>query len=97
MHQVTVQKQDENQTVIASGVNPGERVVTTGFVQLTDGKAVTIGSDNAAGAAPTAAPGQGQGQRANGQRGPRGDGQRGDGQRGPRGDGNGRRAPAGAQ
>jgi multidrug efflux system membrane fusion protein len=97
MHQVTVQKQDENQTVIASGVNSGERVVTTGFVQLTDGKAVTIGSDNAAGAAPTAAPGQGQGQRANGQRGPRGDGQRGDGQRGPRGDGNGRRAPAGAQ
>jgi len=40
---VTVQKQDETQAVIASGVAPPARVVTTGFVQLTDGKQVRIG------------------------------------------------------
>ena len=32
------EKQDEHQAVIASGVEPPARVVTTGFVQLTDGK-----------------------------------------------------------
>ncbi len=46
MRAITVQKQDENQAVIASGVNPSDRVVTTGFVQLTDGKAVSVGGDN---------------------------------------------------
>jgi multidrug efflux system membrane fusion protein len=55
MRPISVRKQDETQTVVASGVAPGDRVVTTGFVQLTDGKAVTIGSNTpapAAGAAP---------------------------------------------
>jgi multidrug efflux system membrane fusion protein len=93
MRAVTVQKQDENQTVIASGLNPGDRVVTTGFVQLTDGKAVSIGSDAAQGASPAGTPAQpGASGQWQGQRGPRGDGQR-----GPRGDGGGRRGPAGAQ
>ncbi len=93
MRAITVQKQDENQAVIASGVNPSDRVVTTGFVQLTDGKAVTVGSDTADGEPAQAAPaqpgasGQWQGQ----------GGQRGEGQRGPRGDGGGRRGPAGVQ
>jgi multidrug efflux system membrane fusion protein len=93
MRTIAVQKQDENQTGIASGINPGDRVVTTGFVQLTDGKAVSIGSDTAQGAPPAAAPaqpgasGQWQGQR----------GARGDGQRGQRGDGGGRRGTPGAQ
>ena len=82
MRTIRVQKQDENQTVIASGVTTGERVVTTGFVQLTDGKAVTVSSDN-----PTDAPQPGV---APAQR------QRGDGQR-PRGNGGGRRGTAGAQ
>ena len=43
MHLVKVAKQDENQAVISSGVVPPARVVTTGFVQLTDGKQVRIG------------------------------------------------------
>jgi multidrug efflux system membrane fusion protein len=87
MRPIRVQKQDENQTVIASGVTPGERVVTTGFVQLTDGKAVTVGSGSRDGSQPGAAPAQR----------PRGEGQRGEGQRGQRGDGGGRRGPPGAQ
>jgi multidrug efflux system membrane fusion protein len=87
MHPIIVRKQDETQTVIASGVNPGERVVTTGFVQLTDGKPVTIGSDT-----PAAAPEQGQRPRGNGERRPPGNGER-----RQRGDGGGRRAPAASQ
>jgi multidrug efflux system membrane fusion protein len=43
---VKVERQSENQTVIASGLAPPQRVVTTGFVRLTDGAAVTIGSNN---------------------------------------------------
>ena len=52
LHLVKVQKQDEHQAVIASGVEPPTRVVTTGFVQLTDGKAVKIGGGQGAGARP---------------------------------------------
>jgi multidrug efflux system membrane fusion protein len=40
---VTVAQQDEIQTVIASGIDHGERVITTGFSQLTDGAKITIG------------------------------------------------------
>jgi membrane fusion protein, multidrug efflux system len=83
MHPINVRKQDETQTVVASGVQTGERVVTTGFVQLTDGKAVTLGSDSPA---PAAAAGE----RA------RGNGARGNGER-RRGEGGGRPRPAGAQ
>jgi multidrug efflux system membrane fusion protein len=54
MRPIVVQKQDENQTVVKSGLAAGERVVTTGFVRLTDGSKVTIGSDNGA-PAPAAA------------------------------------------
>jgi multidrug efflux system membrane fusion protein len=56
---ITVQKQDETQTVISSGVTAPERVVTTGFVRLTDGAKVTISS----GATPAAAPAAGARQR----------------------------------
>ncbi|AXK81818.1 efflux RND transporter periplasmic adaptor subunit [Pseudolabrys taiwanensis] len=53
MRPVQVRMQDENQTVIANGVTPGERVVTTGFARLTDGAKVAVSSGNAAaGAAP---------------------------------------------
>ncbi len=41
---VKLQKQDEMQTVVQSGLEPGERVVTTGFARLTDGAKVTISS-----------------------------------------------------
>jgi multidrug efflux system membrane fusion protein len=50
MRTLQVKMQDETQTVVASGVAPNERVVTTGFARLTDGAKVTIGSGN--GAAP---------------------------------------------
>jgi multidrug efflux system membrane fusion protein len=46
MRPIVVQKQDETQTVVKSGLAAGERVVTTGFVRLTDGSKVIIGSDN---------------------------------------------------
>jgi multidrug efflux system membrane fusion protein len=61
MRPINVRKQDETQTVVASGVASGDRVVTTGFVQLTDGKAVTVGSD-------TPAPVAGERNRGNGER-----------------------------
>jgi multidrug efflux system membrane fusion protein len=47
MRPITVQKQDETQTVAKSGLEPGERVVTTGFVRLTDGSKVSVGSATA--------------------------------------------------
>jgi membrane fusion protein, multidrug efflux system len=53
MRPIVVQKQDETQTVVKSGLTPPERVVTTGFVRLTDGSKVTIG--RAAGAPPQGA------------------------------------------
>jgi multidrug efflux system membrane fusion protein len=40
---VTVAQQDDVQAVIAAGIEGGERVVTTGFAQLTDGAKITIG------------------------------------------------------
>ena len=52
---IVVQKQDEMQTVVKSGVEPNERVVTTGFVRLTDGSKVTIGDANAPAAPPQGA------------------------------------------
>ena len=52
MRPIVVQKQDETQTVVKSGVAVGERVVTTGFVRLTDGSKVVIGSASGAPAAP---------------------------------------------
>lgn len=53
MRPIVVQKQDETQTVVKSGLAPPERVVTTGFVRLTEGSQVAIGSSNGA---PAAAP-----------------------------------------
>ena len=53
MRPIVVQKQDETQTVVKSGVTPPERVVTTGFARLTDGAKVSVGGA----AAPAAAPG----------------------------------------
>ncbi len=62
MRPITVQKQDENQTVVASGLKPQEKVVTTGFARLTDGAKVTIGGGDATAApAPQGAkPGNGE-------------------------------------
>jgi membrane fusion protein, multidrug efflux system len=41
---VTVAQQDDIEAVIVSGIDEGERVVTTGFAQLTDGAKITIGT-----------------------------------------------------
>jgi multidrug efflux system membrane fusion protein len=58
MTPITVQRQDENQVVVKSGVTPPEKVVTTGFARLTEGSKVTIASANAPAAAPARTPGQ---------------------------------------
>ena len=41
---ITVAQQDDTQAVIASGLSSGERVVTSGFAQLTDGSRVAVAS-----------------------------------------------------
>ncbi|HEY4142461.1 MAG TPA: efflux RND transporter periplasmic adaptor subunit [Pseudolabrys sp.] len=71
MRTITVQKQDENQTVVSKGVEAGERVVTTGFARLTDNAKITISSGD--GTAAPAAPRQ---------RGPRSPGEKGERRRG---------------
>jgi multidrug efflux system membrane fusion protein len=61
MRPIKVERQDENQTVVASGLKPSDKVVTSGFARLTDGTQVTIGSDNPLAAQPAAAkPGNGE-------------------------------------
>ncbi|OAF05732.1 efflux transporter periplasmic adaptor subunit [Bradyrhizobium centrolobii] len=43
---VTVTQQNEHDAVIASGLSPNDRVVTTGFANLSDGSKVIIGRDD---------------------------------------------------
>jgi len=43
MRPIVVQKQNETQTVVKSGLEPPERVVTTGFARLTTDTKVTVG------------------------------------------------------
>ncbi|EKS28319.1 efflux RND transporter periplasmic adaptor subunit [Afipia felis] len=43
---VIVTQQDENTAVIASGLSPTDKVVTTGFANLSDGSKVVIGSND---------------------------------------------------
>jgi multidrug efflux system membrane fusion protein len=57
---ITVQKQDETQTVVGKGLEPPERVVTTGFVRLTEGSKITVGSADAPTAQPAGPHPQGQ-------------------------------------
>jgi multidrug efflux system membrane fusion protein len=68
MRPIEVQKQDETQTVVKSGLTPPERVVITGFVRLNDGSKVTIGSANGAPAASPQGTRQRSGQRLGGGR-----------------------------
>jgi len=68
MRPIVVQKQDETQTVVKSGLEVGERVVTTGFVRLTDGSKVIVGSANGAPAAGSSGQRQHNGQRLGGGR-----------------------------
>ena len=73
MKQIAISQQDETQTVVTSGVQSGERVVTTSFNQLTDGGKVTIGTGEP-GVAPAVAPGSNNRQRGQ-QRRPAGEAQ----------------------
>jgi multidrug efflux system membrane fusion protein len=41
---VTVMQQDDARAVIATGLKPSERVVTTGFARLSEGSAVVVGN-----------------------------------------------------
>jgi multidrug efflux system membrane fusion protein len=43
---VTVTQQNETEAVIATGLTPADRVVTTGFANLADGAKVSIGSND---------------------------------------------------
>jgi multidrug efflux system membrane fusion protein len=72
MRPINVQKQDETQTVVASGVEPPERVVTTGFARLVDGGKITLSSAEGAPAAGAqgASPRTGQRPAGSGQRPP---------------------------
>ena len=46
---VTLTQQDDVRAVVATGLRPGERVVTTGFARLTEGTQVTVSSAEDAG------------------------------------------------
>ena len=63
MRPIVVQRQDETQTVVKSGLTPPEQVVTTGFARLTDGAKVSISSGDGTPAAVAPLP---RGQRQNG-------------------------------
>ena len=54
---IKVQMQDEARTVVANGVAPPERVVSTGFTRLTDGARVIVGPGAPGGAPPARPPG----------------------------------------
>lgn len=43
---VTVTQQSETEAVIANGLSPSDRVVTTGFANLADGSKVSVGTNN---------------------------------------------------
>lgn len=45
---VTVAQQDDTRAVITSGLQPGERAVTTGFARISDGARVTVSTGDAA-------------------------------------------------
>jgi multidrug efflux system membrane fusion protein len=76
---IVVTQQNENDAVIASGLTTSDRVVTTGFANLSDGAKVLIGTDDRAPSADLAprkrgrgpdgkaAPGEGSGMRGRGE------------------------------
>jgi multidrug efflux system membrane fusion protein len=53
---ITVSEQDDVQSVVTSGIEPPERVVTTGFARLTEDSAVTVASSDETQPVPNAAP-----------------------------------------
>ena len=71
MRPIVVQKQDETRTVVKSGIEANERVVTTGFVRLTDNSKVSVGTGQASPATGQGPQLQGGAQRPDGQNGQR--------------------------
>ena len=69
MRPINVQKQDETQTVVASGLTPPERVVTTGFARLAEGSKIAVGSADGAPTGVRTRSGARQGGQQGGQRG----------------------------
>jgi multidrug efflux system membrane fusion protein len=63
---IAVQKQDETQTVVKSGVTPPDRVVTTGFARLNEGSKVSIGGSTAPPAAAKTKTSPARGKRSDG-------------------------------
>ena len=64
---VAVTQQDETQAVIASGLSPSDRVVTTGFANLSDGARIVIGNNDQTPSADLAPRKRGRGQGKDGQ------------------------------
>lgn len=79
---VTVTQQNEHDAVIASGLSPNDRVVTTGFANLSDGSKVIVGRDDQTPSADLAPRKR--------SRGPQGDGQKKDGAKDGQKDGQGK-------
>jgi multidrug efflux system membrane fusion protein len=69
VHPVTLTQQNDVQAVVATGLQAGERVVTTGFARLTEGTSVAVSSAAEAGQVTPGGP------RPDGTRGKRGAGQ----------------------
>jgi multidrug efflux system membrane fusion protein len=63
VRRVTIAQQDDTQAVIATGLQAGERVVTTGFARLTEGTPVTAASATDSGQVPPAGGQKGGGKR----------------------------------
>ncbi|HEU4805142.1 MAG TPA: efflux RND transporter periplasmic adaptor subunit [Nitrobacter sp.] len=87
---VTVTQQDEKDAVIAKGIAPTDRVVTTGFANLSDGATVTVSQNDQA---PTADLAPQKRQRKRGDRQGSGNGDH----RGKRGEGSQKQSGSGAQ
>ncbi|GAB1716300.1 MAG: secretion protein HlyD [Nitrobacter sp.] len=87
---ITVTQQNENDAVIAKGIAPTDRVVTTGFANLSDGAKVVVSENHQP---PTAdlAPHNRRGRRGDNQGGSNGE------RRGKRGEGNQNRSRSGTQ
>src|ERR1700743_61420 len=66
---VGVTQQNENDAVIASGLSPSDRVVTTGFANLSDGAKVTVGNNDQVPSADLAPRKRGRGPREPGKEG----------------------------
>jgi membrane fusion protein, multidrug efflux system len=71
VRRVTITQQDDVQAVVATGLQSGERVVTTGFARLTEGTEVKATNAEDAGQVNANEPSRGDGKRKRGEKGKR--------------------------